>query len=132
MNGEEEREMRLPELLENTPVLNVRGQPRVMVRGVTSDSRLVRPGFVFVAIPGQHSDGHRYVGDAAKRGAAAVVAEESNGLPAMLCGVEVEDARRAVADLSTAFYGYPSRRLQTDTPMPQCPPSHVRPRSRDW
>ncbi len=51
--------------------------PRVLARtdwnGVTIDSREVQPGDLFVALPGEHVDGHRYVGDALRRGAAAAL-----------------------------------------------------------
>ena len=44
------------------------------VTGVTSDSRKVAPGMVFVAVAGSKADGAAYAADAAKRGAAAIVA----------------------------------------------------------
>src|SRR5258705_3798203 len=41
----------------------------VAVRGVTADSRRVTPGALFVALPGEHVDGHDYVAAAAAAGA---------------------------------------------------------------
>ncbi len=49
----------------------------VCVRGAIVDSRLARPGDLFFALPGERRDGHRFVGDALRRGAAAVVREAS-------------------------------------------------------
>jgi UDP-N-acetylmuramoyl-tripeptide--D-alanyl-D-alanine ligase len=52
------------------------------VDGVSTDTRTLRPGDVFVALRGERFDGHRFIGAAAEAGAAAVVAEESAELPA--------------------------------------------------
>jgi len=52
------------------------------VAGVSTDTRSVQPGDVFVALRGERFDGHRFVDAAARAGAAAVVVEESVELPA--------------------------------------------------
>lgn len=91
----------------------VAAAPRdVVVRGVTHDSRRVKPGYVFVAIRGFADDGHRYVGDAVKRGAAAVVVEGGGRSAAQVPVMVVEDTRRALAELAAAFWGWPSQRLK--------------------
>jgi hypothetical protein len=43
------------------------------IRGAAVDSRLVTPGQLFVALPGERTDGHRFLADAAVAGAAALV-----------------------------------------------------------
>lgn len=56
-----------------------------VVRGVASDNRAVRPGDLFVALVGEREDGHRYVEDATRRGAAgALVSRASSGPPSVL------------------------------------------------
>ncbi|MDX2006539.1 MAG: UDP-N-acetylmuramoyl-L-alanyl-D-glutamate--2,6-diaminopimelate ligase [Meiothermus sp.] len=97
------------------------------IRGITHDSRLVEPGFVFVAVPGvplpsrKPFDGHDYIGQAVGKGAAAVVGSraiaelEGGGYsPASQQPpyIRVEDARAALADLSAAFWGHPARQLE--------------------
>lgn len=81
----------------------------VKISGITHDSRAVTPGDLFVAIRGMTSDGHRFVGSAVDRGAAAVAVEEivSVGVPQII----VPDARAALAWLAAAVFGDPSRRL---------------------
>ena len=79
------------------------------VVGVAHDSRAVRPGFAFVAIPGFRRDGAEFAEEALGRGAALVVAEKR--IPAG-CSVVVPDARTALADLSRAVFGDPSRQLE--------------------
>ncbi len=82
----------------------------VPVTGITLDSRKVNPGFVFVAIEGENSDGHRYIPMAIERGAAAVVGTQAlTSLP--LPYVQVENSRFALAHLSAAFYNFPARQM---------------------
>lgn len=83
------------------------------VTAVTSDSRSVTPGALFVALPGLHTDGRRFVDDAIARGAVAVIVEGNETLPAhpsaeIVC---VEDSKRALSQLAAAFYGNPSHAL---------------------
>jgi len=68
------------------------------ISGVTADSRAVRPGHLFVAIPGTKADGLQYVGKAIAAGAAGIVAERApEALPADVAFVQVPNARRALA-----------------------------------
>ncbi len=66
------------------------------IRGVTADSRSVRPGDLFVAISGVKDDGLRFAADAAKAGAVAVVAEREGGEPGIPV-ITVPNARRALS-----------------------------------
>jgi UDP-N-acetylmuramoyl-L-alanyl-D-glutamate--2,6-diaminopimelate ligase len=86
----------------------------IEISQVTADSRAIRPGGLFVAIPGGNVDGHHYIPDALTRGAAAIVGSMP---PAALAGgpvpyIQVHDARLALAALAAAFYGFPSRQLR--------------------
>jgi UDP-N-acetylmuramoyl-L-alanyl-D-glutamate--2,6-diaminopimelate ligase len=76
---------------------------------LTADSRAVAPGAVYVAVRGSQADGHRFVPDALRRGAAAVVVEASAGSGAP--EIVVRDGRRAALVLGAAWYGHPARRL---------------------
>ena len=79
------------------------------VVGVAHDSRLVEPGFAFVAMPGFRRDGTEFVPEALRRGAALVVAER--GLPPGVPAVVVPDARAALAALARAVFGEPSAEM---------------------
>jgi UDP-N-acetylmuramoyl-tripeptide--D-alanyl-D-alanine ligase len=83
--------------------------PATHTTGVTTDSRRVEPGELFVAIRGDRHDGHRFVPEAAARGAGAVLVER-NALEALPpCGVvAVRDTLAALGDLA-AFH---RRRLE--------------------
>ena len=81
------------------------GSPEELVRRVCTDSRLVRSGDVFFAVPGARFDGHEFIEEAAQKGAAAIVGERGR-LPASLsdCAViAVEDTRKALGRLAAEY-----------------------------
>ncbi|MEO5918558.1 MAG: Mur ligase domain-containing protein, partial [Candidatus Limnocylindrales bacterium] len=82
----------------------------VLIRGLTADSRAVKPGNLFVAIPGAVADGHRYAADAERAGAAAVLVERAiDGLG--IGQVVVPHTRPALAEVAAWWYGDPAREL---------------------
>ncbi len=84
----------------------------VLVRGVAEDSRLVRAGILFVAVPGFHVDGHAFLGAAADAGAAAAIVEHPvDGLP--VPQLVVASARPALAGAAAWWSGDPSHDLVT-------------------
>jgi UDP-N-acetylmuramoyl-L-alanyl-D-glutamate--2,6-diaminopimelate ligase len=82
----------------------------VLVRGVTADSRAVVPNALFVAIGGEHVDGHDFVAAAAAAGAAAAIVERPV-LDAPIAQLVVGRAPRALASAAAWWYGDPSREL---------------------
>jgi UDP-N-acetylmuramoyl-L-alanyl-D-glutamate--2,6-diaminopimelate ligase len=76
------------------------------------DSRAVVPGSLFFALPGLHTDGHRYIAAAVSRGASAIVHEADIGEKAAdVVYLQVKNSRFAMSPVSAAYYGFPSRRL---------------------
>lgn len=103
--------MELAHLVAGLPgLLAVAGDTSAHINQIVADSRQVTPGALFVAYRGTGVDGHRFIDDAIRRGAAAIVAER---LPAGLSvpGIEVTDGRAALGWLAAAWYGHPSREL---------------------
>lgn len=82
------------------------GIARLFVTGLTADSRQVAPGFVFAALPGVRVDGARFIGDAAARGAVAILAAPGTMLPEGLRIplLEASNPRRALALMAARFY----------------------------
>lgn len=77
------------------------------VEGVTIDSRAVSPGDLFIALPGEHTDGHRFAGDAVNRGALAAVVSGPR-LPAherWIPRIQVKDPLEALGRLASAYRG---------------------------
>ncbi|MFO8083056.1 MAG: UDP-N-acetylmuramoyl-L-alanyl-D-glutamate--2,6-diaminopimelate ligase [Desulfobacterales bacterium] len=69
----------------------------------------VVPGGIFVAIPGFKADGHNFIENAVKKGAFVIVSQRPAKTNAI--NIIVENSRKALADLSARFYGYPSGKL---------------------
>ena len=78
---------------------------------VTHDSRQARDGVLFVAIKGHTMDGHRFVTDVMRRGAAGIISEYDP--PADFAGawLKVKDAREALAKAAAVINGNPSHEL---------------------
>jgi UDP-N-acetylmuramoyl-L-alanyl-D-glutamate--2,6-diaminopimelate ligase len=87
------------------------GDSRLSIAHLTHDSRECGPGSLFVALPGRNHDGAAFVPDALRRGAVAV-ASESPPADGAVAWIVVPSARRALADLAAALYGYPSEALR--------------------
>ncbi len=82
------------------------------ITGISEDSRQVRPGYLFVAIPGQVRDGADFIDDAIDRGAVAILSERSIDLPSVPV-VLTSPVRRSLAQIAAAFYEFPTRNLFT-------------------
>ena len=105
--------VRLLDLVRDVPGATlVQGDPAAEVRGVVHDSRRVQPGELFVVIPGERHDARAYVPQALERGALGVVADAPLDVPPDRALLVVPAARPALADLSAALRGHPSRHLR--------------------
>jgi len=96
----------------------IRGPTDIPVEGITYDSRQVKRGYIFVAIPGYVEDGNSYIPQAIEAGASTIVSSkrierlaEPLRLGSFATQIVVRDSRSALAKLSTAFYNYPSDKL---------------------
>lgn len=93
-------------------IVSVAGDPDLPVAGATVDSRQVRPGYLFCAVPGVKDDGAKYVALAVAAGAVAVVSEKPLALPPGVASVLVPNATHAAADLAAAMHGFPASRMR--------------------
>lgn len=102
--------MKLSTLISETRIIGQSFTGDVEISGIVSDSRQVQPGYLFVALAGRTTDGHRYISDALSHGAAVVVGTEPlTGLTVPY--LQVENSREALPYLAAAFYDYPGRKL---------------------
>ena len=101
--------MKLRGLLQAGEVEETEGDLDQLITGLAYDSRAVKRGNVFFAVPGARMDGHDFIADALRRGAAAVVVERRIAPPSGLTWVRVRNVRRAMGKWAARFCGYPSR-----------------------
>jgi len=103
--------VKLGELLAAVPECRVRGGRDAEIAGLSLDSRTVREGFLFAALPGARRDGCDFVEDAVRRGAAAVLAHREIPIHGRVPLVIAPDSRAALARIADRFHGSPSREL---------------------
>src|SRR5438034_5187923 len=104
--------MQLKHLVDELPVVKVEGPLDREIAGIGYDSRRVTPGMVFVAVPGQKTDGHEYIRAALDRGATAIICERNGGMPAQATKIKVADVREALARVASCYYQNPSSKLR--------------------
>ncbi|MEQ8335480.1 UDP-N-acetylmuramoyl-L-alanyl-D-glutamate--2,6-diaminopimelate ligase [Nisaea sp.] len=106
--------MRLSELINGdlirhdprTAALLASGALERDVSGLTADSRQVQPGYLFAALSGNTLDGRKFIGDAVRRGAVAVLAEDGTEADADDIALIADDnPRRRLALMAARFYG---------------------------
>jgi len=105
--------MKLSRLIEKCKVIAIRGNNEVEVTAVTSDSRTVQQGALFIAVEGICTDGHAYIGKAIEQGAAVVVYDKPmiEEYFSRVTYVQVEDSAEALALIASEWYGNPSEQL---------------------
>ena len=103
---------RLKELLTGLKIIDVNGDSEREISGVYYVSRQVSSDGLFVAIAGYSTDGHKFIPQAIKAGAAAVLVEREVEVPPGIIVVRVPDTRTALPLVASNFYGAPSRQLR--------------------
>lgn len=99
-------------LLEKIKVLNTIGDLGQEVKGIDSDSRNIKPGYMFIAVKGTTFDGHKFIDKAIELGAIAVVCEDMPETEQVgVVYIIVKDSQLALGQLASAWYNYPSSKL---------------------
>ena len=102
---------KLEQILKETNFIEVKGSRNIDITGITCNSREVVAGSIFVCIKGFKTDGHKYLADAVKNGAVCAVVTDDISCPEITT-VKVENARFAMAQMASSFYGHPSRDIK--------------------
>lgn len=103
--------MILKNLIKNLSTKKVDGDLGRKVRGISYNSQKVKKDYLFVAISGFRQDGHKYIREAIRKGARAIVAERNGDYQAPV-KILVSDSRLSLAQLSNRFFNYPSQKLK--------------------
>ncbi|MGH6932475.1 MAG: UDP-N-acetylmuramoyl-L-alanyl-D-glutamate--2,6-diaminopimelate ligase [Dongiaceae bacterium] len=106
--------MRLSQLIEgdNIDVYGQAAPAEIEIRGITADSRMVEPGWLFAALPGARADGREFVAAAVKRGASAALVPADTKIPELDRPIAIlRDAnpRRRLALMAARFHGLQPR-----------------------
>lgn len=114
----------LSQLLKEVELIDTSGSLEVETTGIEYDSKKIKKGSIFVAIKGFQVDGADFIDDAIEKGADVVVFEEEktkkdrlpkpyfmNKKGEITTAISVEDSRKALASLSSEFFGHPSKEM---------------------
>ncbi len=106
--------MKLSQLIADCNVISIKGNENVEVMGISSDSRQVRQGSLFVAVEGICTDGHSYIGKAIEEGAGVIVYDKPliEEFFSRVTYVQVENSAIALALIASQWYDNPSRHLK--------------------
>ncbi len=105
--------MTIEQLTEQMDYRLLTGSCSQEISALVYDSRKIVPGCMFVCIKGAVFDGHTCIDEAAQKQAAAVVVEQDVQVPAGMAVLKVPDTRRALAELSAAWFHHPAKQLKT-------------------
>lgn len=105
--------MKLIDILKNVPHECLQGRTEIEITDIVYDSRKVVKGCVFFCLKGANVDGHRFIADAAKKGAAAILLEDCKDAPENVTVIKVQNSRQALALASAEFFGNPATKLTT-------------------
>ena len=101
--------MTLKELVKNIDC-EIFGNPKTEIKGIAYDSRKVQDGYLFIAIKGFETDGHKYIESAIKNGAVAVLGEDD--IACECTYVKAKDSRKALALTSAEYFDHPESKLK--------------------
>jgi UDP-N-acetylmuramoyl-L-alanyl-D-glutamate--2,6-diaminopimelate ligase len=95
----------------SSEIISIKGSSSELeISGLEYDSRKIKPGDLFFAVGGYQTDGRKYIDQAVSKGAVAV-ALEGDSIPQGVTTVRVKNVRRAMALISSEFYGRPSEKM---------------------
>jgi UDP-N-acetylmuramoyl-L-alanyl-D-glutamate--2,6-diaminopimelate ligase len=85
--------------------------PDIRITGISIDSRLVKPGHLFVAMRGGSTDGHDFISKALENGAVAIVGDQDLEQVVTWPYIKLGNSRRALTWIAASFYNWPGRKL---------------------
>lgn len=108
-----ELDVLLQALRDDGELLEIPGVDRaeLQVEGLSYHSKRVKPGDLFLCIPGEMTDGHLFAQEAVSRGARALLVERFVTVDPPVPQMVVPDARRAAAVMADAFFGHPTGKM---------------------
>ncbi|MCD8165600.1 MAG: UDP-N-acetylmuramoyl-L-alanyl-D-glutamate--2,6-diaminopimelate ligase [Bacteroides sp.] len=105
--------MKLTDLLKQVKPLRISGSAEQEITGIAIDSRLVRPGYLFIALKGTQSDGHSYIPAAIEKGAISILYQDEPDLTNReITFIQVSDTEEIAGKVAHTFYGEPTTKLE--------------------
>jgi len=93
-------------------IYNIKGNVEKKITGISSDSRKIEAGDLFICLPGVHVDGSVFAKQAVEKGAAAVLTTKHLDLPPQVVQITVHNIHEAMEDVVPYFYDYPGKKMR--------------------
>ncbi len=112
------KDKEVKKLLSASMIRIIEAGRNIEIKGITDDSRKVKPGYIFIAVKGLEHNGHSFIEQAVENGTACVVFDINSNyqLPAIKSEktifIGLNNSRRALGLLWASWYGFPSRKLK--------------------
>lgn len=104
--------MIIKDILGSYPLISSSGSLEKNITGLEHNSRNIKENNLFIALRGFTHDGHKFIEDAIKKGASAIVVEDDMEPIENLTIIKVEDSLDALAYLSGKFFEYPWKKME--------------------
>ena len=105
--------MKLKEIIETINYRKMTGNPDIEIKGITSNSRQVGEGFLFCAVRGDNTDGHKYIESAVSNGANSVLLQDMpENKSKDITYIEVDNSMQATPLVAANFYNNPTKKIQ--------------------
>lgn len=104
---------KISDLIEKIKSSNIIGATDKEVKGIDSDSRNIKPGYMFIAVKGTIVDGHKFIDKAVESGAVAIICQDMpDTLKEDVTYIATSDTQLALGQIASAWYNYPSSKLK--------------------
>lgn len=105
--------MKVAQLFSHYPQFKMGSLPDQDIHSLTTDSRNIAKGAVFIAVRGSAMDSHQFLPEVCSQGVRAVVVESEDNIPSSFQGavLKVKSTRAALHELASKFYSFPSSEL---------------------
>lgn len=104
--------MKLYEIIKDLENISIDGNTDIEISDIVYDSRKVKENTLFVCLNGINSDGHKYINEAIKMGASAIMVEKDIESSCVTI-IKVKNTRKSLSDISATFFGNPCKKLKT-------------------
>lgn len=104
--------MKLTEVLAGVPILDFDGDKKEDIQGIAYSSRSVEPGFMFVAMKGEKTDGLNFLDESLDRGAVAILSDRRMPGNFVKSWIQVSDPRLSLALCAANFFSHPSKDIK--------------------
>jgi UDP-N-acetylmuramoyl-L-alanyl-D-glutamate--2,6-diaminopimelate ligase len=100
------------DLFSKIPFAEVLSKPNINISGVATDSNLVEPGDLFVAMIGENQNGYRFIQQALQKGAAAVAGDEIRSRKNHMASIYLPNAVKHLPYICSTVYEHPSKKME--------------------